>query len=232
MMDWTAFDCVIAGEADDGLRGLQVIEEIQPDIVISDIRMPNKDGLAMLRESIETYGYDAIILSGYQDFEYAKEAIHLGVTEYLVKPIDFDLLKESLQKIIAKRTSIDNQKHFEEGGILPLPDLKNIKSKYANLMLDYIKQHYSERISLTDLSQELEVSCTHLNAKFKLATGYTFHDFLNYYRIHQAILLQREGEYKMYEIAEKVGFSDYKYFTRVYKKYTGFAPKDIITQKF
>ena len=91
-------------------------------------------------------------------------------------------------------------------------------------MLRYILEHYAERISITDLSQKLNVSCTHLNAKFKAEVGYTFHDFLNYYRISRAMQLQKQGNLKMYEIAEMVGFSDYKYFNKVYKKYVGYPP--------
>ena len=106
--------------------------------------------------------------------------------------------------------------------------------------MQYIRQHYAEHISLTDLSQQLNISCTHLNAKFKAETGYTFHDFLNYYRIRRAVELQKRGERKLYEIAmsfkiektltkiaELVGFSDYKYFNKVYKKYTGYSPNVI-----
>ena len=93
--------------------------------------------------------------------------------------------------------------------------------------MQYIRQHYAEHISLTDLSQQLNISCTHLNAKFKAETGYTFHDFLNYYRIRRAVELQKRGERKLYEIAELVGFSDYKYFNKFYNKYTGYSPNVI-----
>lgn len=95
-------------------------------------------------------------------------------------------------------------------------------------MLRYIQEHYAERISLTDLSQKLNISCTHLNAKFKAEVGYTFHDFLNYYRITKAVELQKQGKLKLYEIAELVGFSDYKYFNKVYKKYVGYPPNKIV----
>ena len=98
-------------------------------------------------------------------------------------------------------------------------------------MLQYIQQHYAEHISLTDLSQELNISCTHLNAKFKGEMGYTFHDFLNYYRICKAVELQKQRNYKLYEIAELVGFSDYKYFNKVYKRYVGYAPNKIFPAK-
>ena len=106
-----------------------------------------------------------------------------------------------------------------------------LQNKYAEAMMQYIRQHYAEHISLTDLSQQLNISCTHLNAKFKAETGYTFHDFLNYYRIRRAVELQKRGERKLYEIAELVGFSDYKYFNKVYKKYTGYSPNVIFPRE-
>ena len=193
-MDWTAVNCVVAGEAASGQEGLEQIQNLQPDIVITDIRMPDMDGLEMLAAGQAECPFDAIIISGYSEFEYAQQAIHLGVSEYLLKPA-------------------------------------NLNNRYAATMLQYIQQHYAEHISLTDLSQELNISCTHLNAKFKGETGYTFHDFLNYYRICKAVELQKQRNYKLYEIAELVGFSDYKYFNKVYKRYVGYAPNKIFPTK-
>ena len=136
--------------------------------------------------------------------------------------VDVNELKNCLRRIAAGAP--DGQ-----SGETPEPDEKPapLQNKYAEAMMQYIRQHYAEHISLTDLSQQLNISCTHLNAKFKAETGYTFHDFLNYYRIRRAVELQKRGEHKLYEIAELVGFSDYKYFNKVYKKYTGYSPNVI-----
>lgn len=97
-------------------------------------------------------------------------------------------------------------------------------------MLDYIKENYDKKISITDLSAKLYVSSTHLNSKFKQETGYTFHDYLNYYRIVKAVFLQKQGNLKLYEIAQSVGISDYKYFNKVYKKYVGYAPTKLFEE--
>lgn len=136
-----------------------------------------------------------------------------------------------VRRIVARRQEQAAQEQPTDGA--PMLDMAldpaAMKNKYAAAMLKYIQENYAQRISLTDLSQELNISCTHLNAKFKEETGYTFHDFLNYYRIGRAVELQREGTRKMYEIAELVGFSDYKYFNKVYKKYVGYAPNKILS---
>lgn len=164
MVNWQDADCVVVGEAADGLKGLEKIRDTNPDIVVVDINMPVKDGLSMLEDSIEEYGYDAIIVSGYSDFEYARKAIRLGVN------------------------------------------------------------HYSSHLSLTDISEQCGMSCTYLNSKFKSFTGYTFNDYLNRYRMQKAVDLLKENKYKVYEIADLVGFSDYKYFIKVFKKYVGCSP--------
>ncbi|WP_053943307.1 response regulator transcription factor [Kallipyga gabonensis] len=220
--DWTELQCVVVGEAGSGTEGLAQIEALRPDIVITDIRMPDMDGLEMLRKGQDICPFYSIILSGYSEFDYAQQAIHLGVTEYLLKPLDENELKDCLKRIVAAH---ENQ--AASPSIKTSEEPVSLKNKYADAMLQYIRNHYAERISLTDLSQELNISCTHLNAKFKAETGYTFHAFLNYYRIRRAVELQKSGQYKLYEIAELVGFSDYKYFNKVFKKYTGYSPNVI-----
>jgi len=105
MPKWQEVDCIVVGEAVNGQDGLEKIRRLQPDIVIVDINMPVMDGLEMLEKSIEEYGYDAIIVSGYGEFEYAQKGISLGVTEYLLKPIDYTKLYEAIRKIQAKRNT-------------------------------------------------------------------------------------------------------------------------------
>ena len=109
MVNWQQAGCVVAGEAADGLEGLEKIRETRPDIVIVDINMPVMDGLEMLEKSIQEYGYDAIIVSGYSEFEYARKAITLGVTEYLLKPVNFNELYDALGKIIQKQMAAARQ---------------------------------------------------------------------------------------------------------------------------
>jgi len=228
-MDWTAVGCVVADEACSGEEGLEKIGLVHPDIVVTDVRMQNMDGLEMLKRGLELCAFDAIIISGYSEFDYAQQAIRLGVVEYLLKPVDFHELQTSIRKIVARRRQESLSQRPPDAPLAPDVDPLTLTNRYAAEMLRYIQEHYAERISLTDLSQTLNVSCTHLNAKFKAELGYTFHDFLNYYRITRAVELQKQGGLKLYEIAEKVGFSDYKYFNKVYKKYVGYPPNKIVS---
>jgi len=235
MAKWNQYDCVVVGEAINGEDGLRQIKEKRPDIVIVDINMPEKDGLSMIEESIELYGYDAIIISGHSEFSYAKKAISLGVSEYLLKPINFNELYPILEKITSKRNHLQ-QLHQDKKQIdiekarlsLISGEEPSHSNKYVTLMLDSIRTGYRNRLSLTDISIECGMSCTYLNTKLKQYTGYTFNDYLNRYRIQQAIKLLNENELKVYEIADEVGFADYKYFIKVFKKYIGISPVKFI----
>ena len=110
--DWGAWNCLVAGEASDGEEGVEKIRQIKPDIVVADIRMPVKSGLKMLEETIGEYGYEAIILSGYSDFEYARQALRLGVTEYLLKPVDFQQLSAALETVKNKLDSKNKERGY------------------------------------------------------------------------------------------------------------------------
>ncbi len=235
MVDWLKVNCVVAGEAVDGEEGLEKIKEIQPDIVITDVKMPFKDGLQMLEESIAEYGYEAIIISGFSEFEYAKKAITLNVTEYLLKPIDFGHLYQTIEKLTDKieanrkmRKYMESREMASSEPVLAPQLLTTTKSKYVSNMLEYIKAHYNQKISLNSLSKEYGLSTTYLNAKFKQETNYTFNDFLNRYRVLQAVELLRHDKMKVYEIAKEVGFQDYKYFILVFKKYIGCSPSKFL----
>lgn len=238
MVDWLKVNCVVVGEATDGVEGLSKIEELHPDIVITDVRMPFKDGLQMLEESIFEYDYEAIIISGYSEFEYAKKAITLGVNEYLLKPIDFKHLYKIINKLTDKikfetevrerLNSVDNMDIYYEVLDIRYYDSNENKTKYVAGILDYIKENYSKKISLSDLSKKYNFSSSYLNSKFKEETSYTFNDFLNRYRILQSVVLLKRGKLMVYEIAEMVGFQDYKYFFQVFKKYIGCSPTKFI----
>lgn len=164
--------------------------------------MPVKDGLSMLEDSIEEYGYDAVIVSGYSDFEYARKAIRLGVTEYLLKPVNFNELYDALRKIKDKQQAAARLRHElkqldmekRKLGILDEPETGDSPegNRHVEYMMDCIRNHYSSHLSLTDISEQCGMSCTYLNSKFKSFTGYTFNDYLNRYRMQKAVDLLKE----------------------------------------
>ncbi len=234
-MDWVGMGCTIVGEAANGKEGLDKIRELAPDIVLADIMMPLMDGIEMIRKAKKEYecSFKSIILTSYADFIYAKKAIDLSVSAYLMKPVDEDELKEDVAKIISELERDHEFEQFTEKKIsveeMPEVFIKSDKENdYVQHVLNATKEHYAEKISIESFSEELGVSASYLSRKFKDATGTSFLDFLNKYRIQQAIKLLETGKYKVYEVSDMTGFTDYKHFNTVFKRYTGTAPSEFI----
>lgn len=235
-MDWVGMGCTIVGEAANGREGLDKIKELSPDIVLVDIMMPVMDGIEMIRvagEDDEISDLKTIILTSYADFEYAKKAINLGVSAYLMKPVDEEELKASIAKVTSE---IEKEHRLEqidqkssEGYAADTAFIKTDKENgYIQQILDETKLHYSEKISIELFSDKLGVSSSYLSRKFKESTGTSYLDFLNKYRVQQAVKLLETGQYKVYEVSDLTGFSDYKHFNTVFKRYTGSAPSEFV----
>lgn len=230
-VDWLKYDCVVIDEAVNGKDGYEKICELKPDIVISDITMPMMDGIAMIREGLRKHTFSSIIISGYNEFHLAKQALQLGVTEFLVKPLEDEQLIEALNSakvkvdLIRKYEIISSFPQEKEEVINSMFLEKETKtSKYVARMIAYVQEHYAKKISIHDLVEQLGLSAYYLNQKFKAETSYTFNEFLNRYRIQMAIDMLKTGDHKVYTIAQDIGFSDYKYFISIFKKYAHVTP--------
>lgn len=118
---WDELNLELAGTANDGLEGLKLIKEVNPDIVITDIRMPSMDGLELIEKAKEfNNDLQFIIISGYRQFDYAKKAIKFGVSDYLLKPLNQNELTESLKKMI----KIHEEKKKNKGDVVNRDQLR------------------------------------------------------------------------------------------------------------
>ncbi|WP_054711841.1 response regulator [Bacillus sp. JCM 19041] len=230
-IDWLKTGCTVIGSAEDGNEGLRLISELRPDLVITDIRMPFKDGLEMLKEAKCHYQFEAIILSGFGEFAYAQQAIHIGVHDYLLKPVDLNELEATLRKVVTilneKKSAASWSEHTKVYADILDIDLESA-SGYVGDTMRIIKARYGEKLTMREVSDELCISSVTLNAKLKQNTGYGFNELLTRYRITKALGLLQDEKMLVYEIAEQTGFSDYKYFSHVFKKHTGMSPKQFL----
>ena len=180
--------------------------------------------------------FSKIIVSGYNDFPNAKKAISYDAVEFIVKPINESELKDAILKA---RTMVDilklEQKEKQKINEM-IKGLANISFEvhYDHLvkqMIQYIEKNYAKKFTFNEVSNELGYSSSLLYKKFKEETKQTFNEYLNQYRIKKSIEEVQRGEYKIYQIAEKVGFTDYKYFNQVFKKYTGYTCTEFLERK-
>lgn len=223
-LDFAKLGCQICGEARNGREGLALIQQLHPDIVFTDLKMPVMDGLEMLRLSKEQEQYEVVILTGYGEFSYAKEAISLQVAEYLLKPFNRKELETVLTKLIFRVRNKQNSASVLPESVRELMILPETCSNYVQSAAEWIQQNYAQRITDEDVAKQLKVSADYLNRLFRKETGWTLHRYLNRYRIAQACIRILKGSDKIYEIAEQVGFSDYKYFFQVFTKLVGVSP--------
>lgn len=221
--DWAALNCVIVGEATNGREALAAVEAYNPNLIITDVRMPHMDGLEMLTE-LRHRGNRAhvILLTAYSDFSYVRNALQHGADDYLLKPFDNQDLVAAINRI--------QQKVQESSALTPqdvLPLVKGDKSKYVLLAMNYIADHYCDPgIGITMIANSLGVSEGHLSHVFRKETSYTIVGYLTQYRIHIAMKLLQDCRHKIYEVAEMVGYRDVAYFGSTFKKLTGFSPSE------
>ena len=121
----------IAGIAADGLEGLQMCRQLNPDLIITDVQMPEMDGLKML-EAVYAEGFaaKAIVISAYSEFEYARGAMKLGVTEYLLKPVNLSEFTNALENI-KRQIMEDNRKKPDKVGSLSVAGFWSTRTQKA-----------------------------------------------------------------------------------------------------
>ena len=227
-VDWAALDCVVVGEAANGLQALEAVERYAPSLIITDLKMPVMDGLEMLRQLRER-GNNAfvIILTAYDSFAYAQAALRLGAVDFLLKPFHDGELEQAVTRL-KQRMDRAGQGGEKGPAPLPLPELKKgDKSKYVLEAMAYIGEHYHEpNIGVAAIAQHLGISEGHLSHTFKKETDYTLLNYLTRYRIHRAMELLRDCRLKVYEVAGEVGYRDIDCFSAPVKKLVGLSPSD------
>lgn len=225
-VDWAALDCVVVGEASNGLEALEAVDRYGPNLIITDLNMPKMDGLEMLRRLRER-GNEAcvIILTAYDSFEYAQAALRLGAVDFLLKPFRDGELEQAVTNLRRRLGPAAGERGGQAPPVLALK--KGDKSKYVLEAMDYIGAHYNDPgISVGSIAQHLGLSEGHLSHLFKKETDYTPTNYLTRFRVHKAMELLRDCRAKVYEVAEQVGYRDITYFSATFKKLVGVSPSE------
>lgn len=227
MVPWDKYGCTIVGTASDGLEGLEVIRELKPHIVFSDIYMPKMNGLAMaagLKSEFEQT--ELTILTGYRDFDLAQQAIKLGVTRFILKPSSMEELEEALKVMVEKlkKKGITGEEKPED--IREENGDSAAGSFIVNKALDYMKKNFRNKVTLTDVADNTFVSQWHLSKLLNRHTKQSFSELLNSIRVEEAKKLLEDPSLRIGDVAEMVGFLDMAHFSRVFKKITGISANE------
>lgn len=320
---WNALGMEVVGTAAHGEAALALARETRPQIILTDVRMPRMDGLEFLKQAKAFLPrVKVVILSGYDDFAYAQQAVKLGVSDYLVKPVGAEEITSVLKALAAdlrdeetaapapvsdpssrsparlaeavrrgdqaaafaalgewrrqgpplpweeaRRQAIDlvdlliqnlRQDGFEfrdgespspalvhstvlglgtvaeveawlddQVGVLSVFVAQNYRNNHRLIVrraLEFIDARWSGDLTAEQVAAAVGLSPNYFSHLFKKVRGQGFKDHLNALRIEKAQALLAGGGLKVYEVAQLVGFSDYKYFSAVFKKVTGTSP--------
>ncbi len=227
VVPWAEFGCEVAGTAYDGVKGLEMIRSLRPDIVLTDIRMPNMDGLTMLAALRSEFPeIQTTVLTAYRDFDYARQAITLGVCRYLLKPSNLDELKEAVRQMVSRLDTRPVQKDPAEDAAS-----QEAGNHLVRAALAYMREHCTEQhLSLGEVADHVYVSQWHLSKLLNRETGQSFFDLLGSLRIAKAKELLQDSSLRIHEIAENTGFSDVGHFSRSFKKIAGCTPGEYRNQ--
>ena len=221
VMPWEKLGCTVVGTAADGVSGLALIREKKPDILFTDIRMPNMDGLTMIAAVKSEFPQIQIaVLTAFRDFDYAQRAMHLGVCRYLLKPSKMDELNEAVQEMTRRLCAARPVRQEEPAGA----ESTEASSFVVRAALHYMQEHCTERISLGDVADHVYVSQWHLSKLINRHTGQSFFDLLGGMRIERAKLLLADPSMRVHEVAQETGFADVAHFSKSFKKITGRTP--------
>ena len=214
---WEQYGYRFVGEAADGLVALPLIRKTRPDVLITDIKMPFMDGLSLSRIVREEFPKTKIlIISGYDDFEYARIALKYGAIDYLLKPINRNEFNQALERIYKNKQKLQFQ-----GVERKKNELEQIK--------DEIDTNYMKDISLTNLSEAHFMNKDVLSRLFKKKYGVNITSYINDVRLTQAKIYLVAG-YNSAQVSEMVGYHDSNYFSRVFKKYYGISPTQFVDE--
>ncbi|MGN0704499.1 MAG: response regulator [Lentihominibacter sp.] len=214
LFDWEAHGCTVAGEAADGMEALAKIDTLNPDIVIMDINIPIMNGLKVIKMSRIKHPDTAfIIVSGYDDFSYCREALRLKITDYILKPVNYEEFG----------TCIDNLKiSMYKENVSQEPEEQ--EERVINSITRFMQEHLAEEISLSVLSEEFHMNPQYISQLFKNEIGVGFLAYLTSIRMENAKKLLVSTSLPIGEVAEQSGYGDYRVFTKVFKKSEGITP--------
>ena len=214
LLDKLNVGAYVIGTANNGLTAKEEIGHFKPDVVFADIRMPGLSGLELLQAIPEVSPESkVVIISGYAEFSYAQEAVQHHAYDYLLKPIKPEELSRVMTAIINERDGVTDEER------MPV-----VSDRMIDNVLSEIREHYMEDISLTSLSAKYNISMGHLSKLIKEQLSVNFSDYIASLRIQRAKELLRDDSLSIQEISEIVGYNDYFYFTKVFKKVEGISP--------
>ncbi len=235
MLDWAAEGFEVAGIASNGLEALEQVRDADAELLLTDIRMPGMDGLTLMGElAKERPSLKVIFITAYHQLDYALEAIKLGAHGFVLKPTDPDEILEACRKAKQAIEEEKERQRQDEGlrkqlkeysltlqGKILSDQEEGPGSSIVQEVLAHMEERYMEEITVESLARLHHFNPDYLSRLFKKETGENLMNALTRIRMQKAVELLADSRIKAYEIAEKVGIKDSRYFGQIFKKRYG-----------
>jgi len=217
-------------ESANGKEALSVLLEKTPDLIISDVMMPEMDGITLCRkikQNVNINHVPIILLTARSQEEDNLEGLGIGADAYLVKPFNLDILKRTVQNLIKNRELLRNNfsGHQHQEGKIQKIALKSADEKLLHKLLDLINQNINNpALNVDMIANEIGISRVHLHRKLKELTNQSPRDFIRNIRLKQAADLLASKHINISEVAFAVGFTNLASFSTAFKELYGVSP--------
>ncbi len=204
-------------EVENGSRLKEILDQIEFHLAFIDIKMPGPSGLDVLSEKSDLYKKTVLfILSGYSDFDYARKAISLGVSEYLLKPVTREQLIPLLKKVIPSLQVLERGEEDGSGSVL----IRNAE--------ELIYKNYKEQIGVAQIAEMLGVSPNYLSSRFKKIKNITLTSYITELRMKAALEMLILPGANVKHISESLGYQSSRHFARLFRDQFGKSPSEYI----
>lgn len=214
-------------EAENFEEAITQIIQYNPEIIITDIVMPVHDGIYLMDWICQHAPQSRVIaVSGHDNFYFVKSTIQKGGIDYLLKPLDSQELNQAVHHAVSEYQKEQEFNLLKAQSLLQQTD--DIPVSIHPVMMEvknYIRQHYTEQLRQQDIADYFYINKEYLSRKFKKEFHLSMVEYINQLRIEKAKQLLCIPGMKIVEVSSKIGFTDEKYFSTVFKKITGISPK-------
>lgn len=213
-------------EASTVKQAREIFDREHPDVVLVDICFPGESGCE-LGEYIYSQDHRVriVVISAHPDFSYAQQALRFHASNYLLKPVSKEKLNQTISDCLAELELLEAKSEAVE---MPAGNINYSEAAIRQIIED-LDRDCAQKVSLTQLSEKYHISEAYLSHMFKKLTGKSLTNYLAQIRIERAsqlITMNMDNPEKFYTIARRVGYEDYQYFVRVFKKVLGVSPRE------
>ncbi|MNI19375.1 putative response regulatory protein [compost metagenome] len=223
MDEWKERNIEVIGTASNGEEAIKWLERESVDFMITDIHMPDMDGLQLLQYAYENKPrLQTVVISGHAEFAYARKAVNYKALGYVLKPLDMDELLAIIDDSIAKTSAAQVNLETTPAEIVPRTYHESIVQKAKAFM----HSNLDKPLSLSDTAEAVHLTPHYFGQMFKTIAGETFVAYLTKIRMERACELLKNPELRHYDICTQVGYVDSHYFAKVFQKTYAMSPKE------